>query len=209
MKGMSRAVLMFPALLLPLMGLFPALTMDRLADMGQWFFVKEGLSHAVAYFHWENVKGGLCSIGIGLVLYFALVRHGLMAGHVYVDRWPRVLDLENLLYRPILQTALPGIFGTVFGWIDRYVIDVPVKVFLMVSAVLCRGMDHLADGVILLARKTSHRQVREKAPVFERHGEAGWKKTGRLIIESFSFGLMLFCIGLCLTLGYLFYVFLR
>ena len=39
--------------------------------------------------------------------------------------------------------------------------------------------------------------------------EASWKKTGRLIQESFSFGLMLFCIGLCLTLAYLFYVFLR
>ena len=35
------------------------------------------------------------------------------------------------------------------------------------------------------------------------------KRTGRLVEESFSFGLMLFCIGLCLTLGYLLVVFFR
>ena len=29
------------------------------------------------------------------------------------------------------------------------------------------------------------------------------KVTGKLVEESFSFGLLLFCIGLCLTLGYL------
>lgn len=207
MNKSSRAVLLVPALLLPLMGLFPAFTMERLADMGQNFFRNEGLSHAVAYFHWENLKGGLCSVGIGLLLYVGLVRQVLMANHHYVDRWPVNLDLENILYRPILQTVLPGMMGAAFGLLDRYIIDVPVSIFLAVSAVVCRGMDHLADGIILLARRTSHRQVREKEAVAEHDWEAGWKKTGRLIMESFSFGLMLFCIGLCLTLGYLFYVF--
>ena len=32
----------------------------------------------------------------------------------YVDRWPKWLDLEELIYRPILAVALPGIFGAVF-----------------------------------------------------------------------------------------------
>ena len=35
------------------------------------------------------------------------------------------------------------------------------------------------------------------------------RHTIRLVEESFSFGLMLFCIGLCLTLGYLLCVFFR
>ena len=34
------------------------------------------------------------------------------------------------------------------------------------------------------------------------------KYIGRLVEESFSFGLMLFCIGLCATLGYLLWVLL-
>ena len=34
------------------------------------------------------------------------------------------------------------------------------------------------------------------------------QRNGRLVEESFSFGLMLFAIGLCLTLGYLLMVFI-
>ena len=264
MKPSSKAVLLVPAIFLPLMGLFPALTMDKLADLGQGFFTEESLAHAVHYFSWENLKGGLMSLAIGLFLYVIIIRHLLMAlpqettpnaslRKTYINRWPNQLDLENLLYRPLLQKALPGIFGAVCSFIDRCVIDIPLIIFLALSSVICRGMDHLADAAILLARKTSHRQLSEKIIVSERYWlarklgtlsdfwtnlkhrtskekekhtaetqpqvstkvleliewEASWKKTGRLIQESFSFGLMLFCIGLCLTLAYLFYVFLR
>ena len=44
-------------------------------------------------------------------------------------------------------------------------------------------------------------------PEFVRR-EQELKVTGKLVEESFSFGLMLFSIGLCLTLGYLLVVFL-
>lgn len=260
MRLSSKAVLLFPAMLLPLMGLFPTLTMDRLADLGQGFFTGESLEHAVSYFTLENIKGGMTSILIGLMLYLLILHPFFMeksqnkgGPRRYINLWPQVLDLENLLYRPLLQKLLPGIFGTLCQWIDRYVIAVPLTIFLALSAVICRSMDHLADSLILLARKTSHRQLREKTVVSERYWlarklgalfdfrsrikyralgnrekyaaevqpqvsqkvleliewEASWKKTGRLIQESFSFGLMLFCIGLCLTMGYLFYVFLR
>lgn len=166
----------------------------------------------------------------------------------YVDRWPKWLDLEELVYRPILAVALPGIFGAVFRFIDRYLVSTAVNLFLQISAVLCRTLDHMADGIILLARKTTHRQrngekvlggndrlafilghfiddvailgrrlpgrrkEREgKDSVIPRliDGEEVLKRTGKLVEESFSFGLMLFCIGLCLTLGYLLVVFFR
>ena len=166
----------------------------------------------------------------------------------YVDRWPKWLDLEELVYRPILAVALPGIFGAVFRFVDRYLVSTAVNLFLQISAVLCRTLDHMADGIILLARKTTHRQrngekvlggndrlafilghfiddvailgrrlpgrrkEREgKDSVIPRliEGEEVLKRTGKLVEESFSFGLMLFCIGLCLTLGYLLVVFFR
>ncbi len=166
----------------------------------------------------------------------------------YVDRWPKWLDLEELVYRPILAVALPGIFGAVFRFVDRYLVSTAVNLFLQISAVLCRTLDHMADGIILLARKTTHRQRngekvlggndrlafilghfiddvaslgrrlpgRRKArdgkdSVIPRliEGEEVLKRTGKLVEESFSFGLMLFCIGLCLTLGYLLVVFFR
>lgn len=230
MRPLSRNVLVGTAVLIPFMGIFPHGVMDRLADLGQGFFglAERSGGHAVSWFSFGNLKGSLISIGIGIVLYTAVVRGLLMeregeTGKRYLDRWPSWLDLENLIYRPILATALPGICGAVFGFIDRYLVSTVVTVFLAVSSVLCRGMDHMADGLILAARKTTHSQ-RPAAAVWEtRHVTAErelrrtrladtgerFRHTAKLVEESFSFGLMLFCIGLCLTLGYLLSVFLR
>lgn len=301
MKGASAVALAIPSIMILVMGMAPYLTMDRAADLGQGFFLTEGVEHTVHYFSPENLKGGVISIGIGILLYFLVIRKMLMedadapeteetcrikqsAGQnirlrqysgrqnvslrqysdrqtvplrQYSDRWNKALDLENLIYRPLLQVLLPGVFGAIFGFIDRYLISVLVTVFLAVSAIVCRAMDHMADGIILLARKTTHRQVKAPGWQFREDRLARWiggrldqlawfrlraskcfrgsredgrtteiqappsripalvwfekavKRNVRLVEESFSFGLMLFCIGLCLTLGYLLFEFVR
>lgn len=285
MNPVSRTVLCVCASVIPVFGSCPQLFMDRAADLGQGFFQGNLLGHKVSYFAAGNLKGAAITIGIGIVLYMAVVRGLLMEKaesgeqaegrwdnggsssgvnggndsganrkigglylYRYVDRWPKWLDLEELIYRPILAVALPGIFGAVFRFVDRYLVSTAVNLFLQVSAVLCRALDHMADGLILLARKTTHRQRngemvrwgndrsafilghfidyvaslgrrlpgrrkgRERnGSVIPRliEGEEVLKRTGKLVEESFSFGLMLFCIGLCLTLGYLLVVFFR
>lgn len=247
MKPLSRFVLTGCAALIPLLGLAPHLFMDRIANLGAGFFGAAESGHMVAYFSGENLKGACISVGIGLLLYGVVVRQFMMKaageqGKRYVDRWPSWLDLENLIYRPILVTALPGICGAVCGFVDRYLVSTVVTVFLAASSVVCRAMDSLADALILLARRTTHRQKngaakfresdrlacviggvvdevtaaarrlarKERAPSAVPgfiEAEEELKRTGRLVEESFSFGLMLFCIGLCLTLGYLLAVF--
>lgn len=277
MNPVSRTVLCICAAVIPVFGSCPQLFMDRAADLGQGFFQGDLLGHKVPYFAAGNLKGAAITIGIGIVLYMAVVRGLLMEkaesgeqaegrwdnggsssgvnGKVcglylyrYVDRWPKWLDLEELIYRPILAVALPGIFGAVFRFVDRYLVSTAVNFFLQVSAILCRALDHMADGLILLARKTTHRQrngemvrwgndrsafilghfIDDVARLGRRlpgrrkgrerngsviprliEGEEVLKRTGKLVEESFSFGLMLFCIGLCLTLGYLLVVFFR
>lgn len=215
MNQKSRIALTGSAAILPILGMLPYQTMDRLADMGQSFFLGDIPIHAVHYFTPVNIKGSLISIIIGVLLYLAVVRKMLMANSRYIDRWPNWLDLETLIYRPILQTALPGIFGWIFGLLDRYIISTPMRVFMAVSSVICRGMDHMADALILLARKTTHKQAAKRRtshiPVTSklRNIETEIRRTGGLVEESFSFGLMLFCIGLCLTLGYLLFIFSR
>lgn len=227
MKPSSRNVLVGAAVLLPVFGIFPRQTMEQLADLGEGFFGVSGAGHPVSWFSFGNLKGSMISIGIGIALYAVLVREVLMeregeTGRRYVDRWPAWMDLENLIYRPVLATALPGICGAVFGFIDRYLVSVVVTVFLAVSSVLCRAMDHMADGLVLAARKTTHSQRPATAErtssggKMRAAGQARLASTGermrhtiRLVVESFSFGLMLFCIGLCLTLGYLLCVFFR
>lgn len=223
MKMTSGAVLTAAAAVILLFGMTPHRFMDRMADMAQEFFGKTGHAHIIHYFSAGNLKGGAISLGIGAVLYVFFVRRWMMKEGQYVDRWPSWLDLENLLYRPVLQVALPGICGAVCGFVDRYLVSSLVTVFLTVSAVLCRGMDQMADGIIRAARFSTHSQIPRAGGMKEKRGKrtgalGKWnvslartkeriQRNGRMVEESFSFGLMLFAIGLCLTLGYLLLVF--
>ncbi len=170
MTPLSRLVLCGAAVLLPVLGFFPHQTMEVLADLGQSFFLAEGHPHEVHYLAFVNVKGGLISILIGVCLYLFFVRKALMTPHGYVNAWPQFFDLENLIYRPLLCVVLPGVLGTIFELIDRYLVQTAVRVFLAVSAVACRAMDQAADGVVLLARRTTHRQLTEG----KRYVEGNW-----------------------------------
>lgn len=136
----------------------------------------------------------------------------------YTDRWYQYLDLENLVYRPVLLKILPFLFG-----------------------VICRVLDSLVDGIVVFLRKTIYRDsklphelsegtqlthilaciaaffqrivnrtLRRKKPTamdFDHkfamlHDE--WAENRTLIARSMSFGLLLFCIGLLAMIGYLF-----
>lgn len=249
MRPASALVLAVPAAALFFLGMAPNYTMDKIADLGQSFLLAGELEHSIHYFSLVNLKGSVISLGSGAVLYVFVVRKLLMQDGRYVDRWPGWLDLENMIYRPVLLGLLPGVFGAVCSFLDRYLISTIVTVFLSVSAVVCRAMDSLADGFIRLARGTTHRQLAE--PVIRHEDDqaaivlgafldkmslAGYRLSGgakrkkarpqshipelmqkeevllhvgKMVEDSFSFGLMLFCIGLCLTLGYLLFVFFR
>lgn len=211
MKKSSAAVLLIPACMMPVLGALPNLTMDRLADLGQGFFLAEGPAHAVHYFSLVNLKGSMISLAIGAFLYFVVIRGLLMKDGRYVDRWPAWLDLENMIYRPVLQVLLPNVCGAICSFLDKYLLQTAVNGFLAVASVLCRALDSLTDAFILLARKTTHRQLKE--PMAREHvqtrRERNFRQVGGLIEESFSFVLLLAVIGLCITMTYLLLVFFR
>lgn len=94
--------------------------------------------------------------------------NGVNATRDYVDRWPAWLDLEELVYRPVIQTLLPAVCGAVCRAADRYLLSTMVAVLLAVSAVVCRAMDCLGDSLIRLARK----------PLTGRGMEAGESRAG-------------------------------
>ena len=221
MKGLSSFALVGSALLFPVMGVFPNLAMDSIADMGRGFMHLKGEVHAVSYFSPENLKGGLISIIIGVILYLG-IRCFLMKEQdgvrLYVNRWPKRLDLEELFYRPVLLKILPFILG-----------------------VVCRILDSLTDGIIILLRKTLYRDrkiphelaegsefthvlgmildwlrstrrkiLRQPAAEHEvsyEHRLAMQREkiieTNTIIQRSLSFGLLLFYVGLVFTLIYL------
>lgn len=219
----TGAVLLITATVLPVLGMLPNLTLDRLADMGQGFMYGEAPAHAVHYFSWVNIKGGLYSIAIGALIYVVIIRGWMLvktkAGTtVYADRWPKHLDLLELVYNPIVMVILPAI-----------------------AAFFCRCMDFLLDSLILLARKTTHRQLHGgKVPptgyklayvmgtifntvalwlnktVYKKHPhkrdyilrfaerERMIKDANRIIVASVSFSLLMFSIGMVAVVLYLF-----
>ncbi len=146
-KYMNRAsafALTISAALLPLMGFLPGIVMDGIADMGQSFLRAE-VMEKVSYFSFSNLKGALISLIFGALIYCLIVRFLLMKKEsgggekYYINRMPVWLDLENLIYRPVLLKILPFAFG-----------------------VLCRFLDSLVDTIVVVLRKTVYRD--EKLP---------------------------------------------
>ena len=155
-RPVSAAALTAAALLIPVMGLLPGLTMDRLADLAQGFLGVHHQGHAVHYFTWVNLKGSILSISIGALLYFGVVRSWMMRDGVYVNRWPEWLDLEERLYRPLLLKLLPGVFGWICGVLDNLP-EILWKILLRLGLILTGIMDILVDGLVVLLRKTVYR----------------------------------------------------
>ena len=136
---------------------------------------------------------------------------------VYINAWPAWMDLENMVYRPVVLQFLPFVCG-----------------------IACRVFDCALDTIVVVLRKTIYSDsplphIRpEGNAVTERMGKLfnviqgitnalsrgkkqenkdyvhilavkneEFKETNRIIQRSLSFGLMLFGIGLCLTLIYI------
>lgn len=168
MRPLSAAVLLVSAALIPLLGSTASLSMDAIADLGTDYLNAGTLQHAVTYFSLENMKGALISIAIGFALYFGVVRTLLMSGkkgrRIYVDRWPARLDLETLLYRPLLLKWLPGILGPIaalFG--ENRLLKPLAKGTLRVASVGAHAASDLLDAFVLLLRRTVYRENKPEA----------------------------------------------
>ena len=222
MNPASTIALTVSAVLFPIMGILPGLTMDKMADMSEGFMGWNHAGHSVDYFTWTNLRGSLISIFIGIAIYFLIVRQLLMkkqedGTRVYVNRWSKYLDLEDYFYRPVLLKIIPAIAGTV-----------------------CLVMDRLVDGTVVLLRKTLYKDSPRQTELDEgnevTHGIgailnklqhflnrsiwrshpketdhehsmamrfAALKENTAFIGRSLSYGLILFCLGLCAVLIYL------
>lgn len=220
MSPLSGAVLFAGSVLFLLMGTLPEITMDRLADLGQGFMGLAETGERISYFGLGNLKGGLTSIAIGAVVYL-LARRGWMLGRgdgsVYLDRWPKFLDLEEHLYRPVLLVILPAVCGSVCGFLDK-VTDIAVVLLRKTIYRDCTKRGELKEGNWLTYTLGSaanavcrmmNRIFRKNHPkeTDYKHKLAldywGLRETIYMITRSLSYGLILFSIGLCATLIYL------
>ena len=129
MNSMSTATLMLSAIVLPLLGQ-PAIV-GKLAEL----MTGEEVFHHFHAFSLVNLKGAFISIGIGLLVYFIIVRNIFMrrsegASRIepktYVNLWPEKLDIEDMLYRPTLLRLLPGIGGAFASFFANNTITMPL-----------------------------------------------------------------------------------
>lgn len=180
-------VLTVCAALCPVLGLTPYITLEGIAAVCQDFFASEGVAHAVEYFSWANLKGGVISVAFGVILYFAfvrtLVRRKAGEGSLYKNPWPAVLSLEDSLYRPVLMVALP-FAGAVIARFGASLFEWLVK--------LCNQILFFRNKGVVTPGEDETFARYDPAP----QGRRG--NTGTL-----AFGLTLFALGYMLVMAYL------
>lgn len=125
MTKLSIFGILLPAILLFVLGVFPDI-MDSIGKLGQEFFFGHDPAHEVKYFGWINIKGALISLSIGVIVYFLIIRNFFIAkdenGYLkYINPWPKYLDLEEYVYKPVLGKVLPNIGGFIANTLGNLV----------------------------------------------------------------------------------------
>ncbi|MBQ4579902.1 MAG: sodium:proton antiporter [Clostridia bacterium] len=175
MNPVSALALIGSAIVLPFLGAMPATFLTPLGDMSAHFFGQHAPEHHIDYFCAANLEGAAISITIGAAVYLLIVRPLLMKKNAdgvreYVNIWPAKVDLENALYRPLIDGVL-NFCGKVMG----FVAAIPDSKFTLtfipraVTAIV-RGLAELPERIVYALRKTvfSASKAHQKAPVGNR-----------------------------------------
>jgi len=248
MTFLSGLALFASAILVPVLGVQPNLTMDAIADFAGGFLHAGTPEHHVEYFSWVNLKGACVSLGIGLVVYLFFIRTKLMRNEngvrVYVDLWPEKLDIEDRVYRPAIMWLLS--FGGLLAQIgneeklENKVYWPVLRCLSFTGAVVSKALGDVLDELALIFTNTFLKMKHYTETVrigniftdtvggfadktaevlnqtiFRRHPHAhhytgtlaGWWNgmlaAVRKMTHTMSYGLLLFGLGLCVTLIYL------
>lgn len=248
MHGLSALALTASALLVPVLGMTPNLTMDAIADFAGGFLHAASPEHAVHYFSLTNLKGAGISLAIGLIVYLAFIRPVLTREEdgvrVYVDAWPAGLDVEERIYRPLIGGLLRlGGAAAQIGneeKLENRVYWPALRALSFISAVISKALGDVFDEIALLFTRTVlamrrnidkirvgnvltdaaggladslaellNRTLLRNQPV-EHHYTGtfaglwdGVMHAVRRVTHTMSYGLLLFGLGLCVTLIYL------
>lgn len=222
----SVFALLGSAILLPVLGMTPWRTMDRIAEMGQSLISGGHHEETIQYFSLTNLQGGAISIAIGVLVYFFVIRTLLMKKEngikIYVNRLPKWFDLEELIYRPLLLNILPKAVGFVTRIFGENKLFIPLsKICVTISGLCARVAAYSVDLATLAMRKTVFRDLtadgtfqRKELVGAEKHRaehkaavREGIADATERITTGFSFALLLVCFGVCVILGVLLYTY--
>ncbi|MCM1388547.1 MAG: hypothetical protein NC231_14555 [Bacillus sp. (in: Bacteria)] len=223
MNKTSGFALTGSALVLFVWGLFPHAIMGKAAGLGESFMnfmyplLEGGAGERIAYFSLNNLKGAFISILIGALVYIVIIRKLLMKKESYINAWPKWLDMENLLYRPVLLTFLPTVCGFLCRICDS-IVDT-IVVFLRKTFYKDSPLPHerkegnmitaFVGGVMNFWQSLRNHLWGRKHPTHKDFvhltaaGVEDFRESFMIIQRSLSFGLLMFGIGLSLTLIYI------
>lgn len=207
----TRIMLAVPALAVFAMGAFPRKIMESLATavtMSSPLSYNRRLLEYPHYFTWECLSGAGISFAVGILIYLALVRKGLMTNGEYKDRWPKWLDIENGLYRPLCKacTALLKNLSLTTAKLP----DLLIKLLSPRESHKEYGEYVRYKMAILVGRIQDKLHPQEESHVpaaIEMEKDLSW--THQVIMDSFSFALLMACIGVAAILVYVLWSLLK
>lgn len=190
MNNVSGIVLIICAVILVVIGAIPNITADFLADLSQDFLHAGHLEHSVHYFSMVNLIGGGKSLLIGALVYVLVIRTVLMKKNTYVQLWPKWIDMENLIYRPLVQYTVPFLF-----------------------AFVCRVLASIPETFMWVMSKSVLRKFKEVKPTEEQYRPSHLQaiidtpETVQEIESQLSFGLLLGGLGIVFAMVYILVLF--
>lgn len=205
---LSAIALIIPACIIVVCGIIPSIYIDNLSVYMSDITHAPEIEH-ISIFSLENLKGFAISLTIGLLVYL-FIRKALMKEEsgrkIYVNRWPAKLDLEELIYRPLLLKALPGLFIGIFKGLIRF-----TEIIWNGLVKFGKGVGFVtsafAESVIYSVRKIFFKNLQEnkKSPLMEKlyaRFDAG-DRVLRIVEATISYSIIWLMLGLIGTILFL------
>lgn len=208
MSAASAVTLALSAAAIIILGSFPGL-MDSIAGFGEGFMNGYAAESSVHYFASGNIRGALIPLAIGVFIHVFIIRTTMLsrdkAGEVvYIDRWPQVLDLETLLYRPFIDA-----FTRAGAFLAHYIDAFPDAVAGAIRKSILRPLTHEGFRHLLPRRIRKLLPERVHGGFFGKYyGFTHPDKSEQPVVQpvaraGFSISLLLFGAGMCAILIYL------
>lgn len=222
MRLLDKLAVLLCAIPIPLIGLLPNTTADKLANyafMGNAASMAQKMEeHAINYFSVKNLTGAAVSIIVGLLAYIALVRIMMLKTKDmrYREIFPSWLDMEKYVYRAVFYGFVPFVLSIISRVLDsaadmavvllRKTIlrDRPLPYELpegnQVTHFVGKNMELASKAYCAASNKEykpgdyEHKLALKNMDIFENL---------RIIERSLSFGFFMFCVGLLLIMVYL------
>lgn len=227
---LSSIALIIPACIIVVCGVIPSIYIDNLSVYMSDITHAPEIEH-ISIFSLENLKGFAISLCIGILVYI-FIRTVLMKEEngvkVYVNRWPAKLDLEELIYRPLLLRALPFLFISIFKGMIKlteiiwsFMVKAPgvfFKGLIRFTEIIWNGLvkfgkgvgyvtSSFAEAVIFSIRKVFFKNLDEnrKSPFMEKmyaRFDAG-DRVLRIVEATISYSIIWLMLGLIGTILFL------